>query len=90
MGASITPDQLNQDQDGAFEVWMDNWATLRAWLAAETQWRVVATMAGLIWIGLDYSGLNVVLERLRSPDHVFDDIQEMEKTALHILAGDAG
>ena len=58
--------------------------TLDAWLSCETQWRVVAGLGGVSWLGLDYSGVNVVLDRLgfTSPKQVFADLQIMEGTAL--------
>lgn len=83
MGATVevTPDSGNAD--GAFEVWRANEAALIAWLAVETQWRIVATMAGLLWLGLDYTAVDVALRRLKSPDHVFADLQTMELAALN-------
>ncbi|WP_273794699.1 DUF1799 domain-containing protein [Brucella intermedia] len=82
MGVSVevTPD--GAEADGAFHVWRENEEALIAWLAVETQWRIVSTMAGLIWLGLDYSAVDVVLRRLKSPDHVFADLQNMELAAL--------
>ncbi len=82
MGVTVefTPDSA--EADGAFQVWRENEDALIAWLAVETQWRIVSTMAGLIWLGLDYSAVDVVLRRLKSPDRVFADLQNMELAAL--------
>lgn len=59
-----------------------NWDSLRAFLAVETQWRVTATFSALIWLGLDYVAVDLVLRRRNAPDAVFADIQIMESEAL--------
>lgn len=67
------------------EVWAENADSLDAWLACSTQWRAVApAMAPLIWLGLDYPGVDVVLRRQApaDPDRVFVDLQVMEIEAL--------
>ncbi|MGX1259795.1 DUF1799 domain-containing protein [Sinorhizobium fredii] len=64
-----------------------NWSSFLAFRACETQWRVVATMAGLIWIGLDYTACQVVLQQLDAPAHIFTDLHAMEEAALPILNG---
>ena len=86
MGLVVDPDTVVRQDDDAFEVWKENWDSLNAFLAAETQWRVAATMAGLIWIGIDYTALDVILRRRNLPDHVFDDVMDMERTALSVFA----
>lgn len=82
MGVTVEVPPDNAEADGAFQVWRENEDALIAWLAVETQWRIVSTMAGLIWLGLDYSAVDVVLRRLKSPDRVFADLQHMELAAL--------
>ncbi|WP_429813539.1 DUF1799 domain-containing protein [Ensifer sp. B1-9] len=72
-------------QEEAFEVMPANWPAFVALLACSTQWRVVGTMAGLIWIGLDYAACRLVLDDLQSPPGVFADLHVMEKAALPIL-----
>ena len=69
-----------------FSVWSVNWPSLVAFISAETQWRIAATMDRVIWLGLDYSAVDVVLRRLRSPDHVFGDLLEMERAANAVFA----
>ncbi|PZO64625.1 MAG: hypothetical protein DI498_10995 [Paracoccus denitrificans] len=63
---------------------LTNADTIKAWLASSTQWRVVAGAQALIWLGLDYVGVDVVLRRLKlnDPDEVFTDLQLMEDEAL--------
>lgn len=82
MGVTVEVPRDSAEADGAFQVWRANEDALIAWLAVETQWRVVASMAGLIWLGLDYSAVDVALRRLKSPDRVFADLQNMELAAL--------
>ncbi|MDR5655410.1 DUF1799 domain-containing protein [Ruixingdingia sedimenti] len=65
-----------------------NWSSVCAFLACETQWRAVATLAGVIWLGLDYPAVDVVLRRQGAPDAVFADLQIMEAAALEVFAED--
>lgn len=64
-----------------------NWDSVMAFLACDTQWRAVAGPAGLIWIGLDYAGVDIALRRLDFPASVFADLQVMEIAALPVLRG---
>lgn len=88
MGVAIAPEDIPQtDEHEGFEVHPANWPSMIAFLACDTQWRVAATMAGLIWLGLDYQGVDIVLRRsaLDDPDAVFADLQVMEAAALDVL-----
>ena len=89
MGAEIAAEAA-QDEDG-FEVMLANADTIKAWLACGTQWRVAAGMTCLIWLGLDYAGVDVVLKRMQpaDPDAVFQDLQLMEDEALDTFAENA-
>lgn len=62
--------------------------SLDAWLGCDSQWRIAAGMGGLIWLGLDYAGVEIVLRRSRlmDPDAVFRDLQIMEGEALKVLS----
>lgn len=73
--------------EAAIEIMAPAVPALRAWLAVETQWRVVAGMAGIRWLGLDYGAVEVVLRRLAIPeaDAVFADLMMMEAEALSVL-----
>lgn len=54
-------------------------------LAAQTQWRAVATAGGpIVWIGLDYAAVEVLMRRL-SLDVAFEDLQVIEDAALAVL-----
>lgn len=83
MGVNVEVSPNETGSNGAFEVWRVNEEALIAWLSVETQWRIVTSMTGLIWLGLDYSAVDIVLRRLKSPDRVFADLQIMELAALH-------
>ena len=71
----------------AFEVLPPNADALDAWLSCQTQWRVAAGMGGMVWLGLDYSAVDVVLRRMKlaDPDAVMADLQVMEGAALKVL-----
>lgn len=86
MGAPVPP--AAPVADDTFEVMTVNWQSLLAFLACETQWRVALGMAGAVWLGLDYAGVDVVLRHrsLNDPDRVFADLQIMESAALAVLA----
>ena len=51
-------------QDEVFEVWPENWRAFKAFLSLETQWRVSATMAGLVWTGLDIAAAGTLYRDL--------------------------
>ena len=86
MGVEVTPNStpVPEETEG-FEVLPQNWNSLRAFLACDTQWRAAAGMAGLIWLGLDYAGVDIALTRLGFGDEAFADVQLMEITALEVF-----
>ncbi|MEN2979989.1 DUF1799 domain-containing protein [Tistrella bauzanensis] len=90
MGAEIAPSSASAAADrDVYEVWPCNWEALRVFIGCQTQWRMLATPAGLYHLGLDYPAIDVVMRRLRVSDpdgHVFDQIQDMEAAALSAFA----
>ncbi len=64
-----------------------NEASLTAFMACNTQWRVTSMQTGLIWIGLDYAACDVALRHLNVPAHVFGDLRVIEEAVLPILNG---
>lgn len=75
-------------KDEPFQIMPSNWQSFIAFLACRTQWRVVGIgLAGMCWIGLDYSACRLVLDDLKSPPHVFADLHVMELAALAVLNG---
>lgn len=86
MGFQVDPETVETEDGGVIEVWRENWDSLRAFRALETQWRAVAGLAGLVWLGIDFNAADVVLRRFNSPDHVFEDLIAMEDAALAVFA----
>jgi hypothetical protein len=85
MGVTVDlPPDENEDESDVFPVWDKNWPALTAFLALETQWRVVARgMTGVLeFLGLDYAAVDVVLRRRKAKTSVFEDLQAMEGAAL--------
>lgn len=86
-GVSVPTDAIKEDDGAMFDVWATNWKALTAFLAVETQWQVVAGLGAMIWRGLDYASVDVVLRRRGFGDEEFDAIQAMELAALDVFAG---
>jgi hypothetical protein len=61
-----------------------NWTSVKAFLDCQTQWRAALGLGGLVWLGLDYAGLDVVLRRTGA-DAAFADIRVMEAAALEVF-----
>lgn len=70
------------EEEPAFDIAEANWESLLFFLACDTQWRVVLGMAGLLWIGLDYTACDVIARRMQVPDEAFLDLKIMEGAAL--------
>lgn len=68
-----------------FEIWPENWESVIAFLACETQWRTSSTLTHVYQNGIDYAGADVVMRRFGSPDHVFGDLRIMERAALAVF-----
>ncbi len=87
--------QVEIDEEHApaeVEVWPENWAAVVAFLDLSTQWRAVLGPTGLVWLGLDYTAVDVLLRRRGDDgDEIFEAIRLMEQDALPILneRGDA-
>ena len=73
------------------EVWAENWGTLSAFLAFQTQWRAIARgMEGQVyWQGLDYAGVEAGLRGSgidATPD-IWAGLRVMEAAARNALNG---
>jgi hypothetical protein len=66
-------------------VWSSNWESLLTFLACATQWRAVAGIGGIFWLGLDYTAADVVVSRRGVAGTVWNDLMVMEAAALPIL-----
>ncbi|WP_354555866.1 DUF1799 domain-containing protein [Rhizobium aquaticum] len=89
MGHRVDQSEISRQESEAFKVAPSNWDSVMAFLACDTQWRVVALPSRLSWIGLDYAGVDVVLRRFEFPSSVFSDLQVMEHAALSVLEGNS-
>ena len=79
----IPPTEVEEEFDPVAEC---NWNSLMAFLSCDTQWRVSGVgMAGLVWIGLDYTACDVAFRRGRFSDELWNDVRVMEEAALPIL-----
>ncbi|KRB58456.1 hypothetical protein ASE04_27470 [Rhizobium sp. Root708] len=87
MGAAVDPSLVTDEASEAFKVFALNWDSVTAFLACETQWRVIAGSSALIWTGFDYSSVDVVLRRFDFAPAIFADLQVMELAALAVFAG---
>jgi hypothetical protein len=81
---------LENDEEHC-EVWEENWDTVMVFLACQTQWRKeIPAMAGqVLWHGLDYSGVEVVIRlkgfKGKKAEEIFEGIQVMEVAAMPLL-----
>lgn len=83
-GVSVQADRIAR-KTACFEVWPENWPSVTAFLGCQTQWRTEAIKDRIVMLGLDYGAVEIVLRRFKSPDHVFDDVQFMERVALTVF-----
>lgn len=71
-----------------FKPWPWHRDAMKLFGGMRTQWRLVAGLGGVIYIGLDYSGLAAVEERLGLAgrgQELFDQLQGIERGALDYL-----
>lgn len=87
LGADVSGLSPAPQPQTAFDVMAQNRETVLAWLDVETQWRVATGFNQIIWLGLDYNAVDVVLRRrgLAQPDDVFSDLILMEAEALAVF-----
>ncbi|MHB2265807.1 DUF1799 domain-containing protein [Aliihoeflea sp. PC F10.4] len=85
--------EVNEEAQDDFPVWPENWQSLLAFLDCSTQWRIVAGFGFAEESGLDYAGVNALLDRRfgnrpagrRQASRIFEDIRTMEEAALKAL-----
>jgi len=81
---TVEPEQIETSAE--IEVWDVNWPIVVAFLDVTTQWRAIAGLGGVLWLGLDYVALDVVLRRRGDlGDELFELIRIMEQAALPVL-----
>lgn len=88
--ARLMPARGASKIDEAFEVLAENFDAVRVFEASQSQWRMVAGMAGLVYLGFDYPGVHVVAKALglgkKWPD-VLMRLQVMEMEGARLLNG---
>ncbi len=77
------------EENAPFEVFAENWDTVRVFRAMQTQWDVVFAEGNPIYKGLSYGGMHDVHNALGIPPEawpkIFMGVQLMEYTAIPIL-----
>ncbi|TFF20543.1 hypothetical protein E3C22_16680 [Jiella endophytica] len=82
LGVAVELEEADDGENNDVAVWVVNWRTVLAFLACATCWRFAAGMSGMIRLGLDYAGVDVMLRRRGYDDVDFADMQLMEEAAL--------
>lgn len=84
LGVSVDVESDEESDVQGFPVWKENWRITEAFLAAATQWRVVATLDGLVWIGIDYAAVLPIVgsRNRRHTRELFAGLRIMELAAL--------
>ncbi|WP_275789687.1 DUF1799 domain-containing protein [Pararhizobium gei] len=86
LGFEFEDDEAQPKEDDVLGIWRENWPSFQAFLGCQTQWRGAPSLTRMIWTGLDYNAVEVVMRRQKSPEHVFEDLQHMEAKALEAFA----
>lgn len=68
-------------------VWPENVATVTAFLAVDTQWRVIGGFGPAVVMGFDYAGVRagLAMARIRLTPALWADLQLMERAARAAL-----
>jgi hypothetical protein len=79
----------------AFEIWPENWPTVRVFLSLSTQWRFTLPAMGgpVIWHGLPHTEIEATIRLLgyrRDAQMIFTGIKVMEQAALTALQRKSG
>lgn len=85
LGVHIEAEETDEDAD-ACHVWDVNRDAVWLFLDLETQWRTLATMRSLVWLGLDYAAADVLMRarglRRKARHRLLEDLRVMEREAL--------
>lgn len=78
----LIPPQQQRERPDDFELWPEHQEAWNVYLGCATQWRVAVGMGGAYWEGLNYSSVEIVMNRYGVPESmknkVFSDVQIME------------
>ncbi len=81
----VTVAVKDDEETDAIAIMTTAWNSVIAFLECQSQWRVAAGLAGIVWLGLDYSACRLVLDDLQAPADTFADLRFMEDAALKVL-----
>lgn len=77
-------EQRTQIED--YELWPEHGLAWKVFRRSGTQWRKTAGVQRVVWEGLDYAGVEVVMRRCGVPeaqaDEVFEQLQVLEDETL--------
>lgn len=83
------PRRKEKPDPPSFIVHPDNWQAFCLFLDLSTQWRVSATVSGVIYQGLDYSSVHALLsiqvDRRKKRRALFEQIRLIEIGALRVI-----
>lgn len=85
--AEIIEQWQQTDKKTEFGVWPEHWDVVQAFKCVTSQWRVAASMDGLLYLGFDYAGVRAGLKAAKiklDPDQ-WRSLQLMESAALKAL-----
>jgi len=70
-----------------FEIFEENWQSVKFFLNLSTQWRVAVGMSGGQYLGLDYQSVEAMMriQNITKKKSLFADIQIMEREALAVM-----
>jgi hypothetical protein len=103
-GLGLAPELLEQARDAiaqrnrqaVFRVWPEHWHALIVLQAMQTQWRAVAGMSRVLWTGMDYAALPVVVKAIsqavprrhrQKPAVLLRQLRIMEAAEMNIRNG---
>lgn len=78
------------ESDGAFEVWPENWLTVKAFLALGRRWAWVTPGMGTpVRVGIPATEIEATLRLMqikrRTRREMFEDLLEMEQAAIEVF-----
>lgn len=87
---ALTALKAGEESDRYFEVWEENWSSLKAFLAVQTQWRAIPMADGKVYFqGLDYAGVTAGLTGagIEATPALWADLRMMESAGRNRLNG---
>lgn len=60
----MIPPELQKSQADDYEIWPEHWPAWQVFGQCQSQWRLSIGMGGAYWQGLDYQGVQIVMQRI--------------------------